>query len=217
MSHLCSCSLLNWLLDNESNSTRQFCQMMCWSLSLVDVASMSHLSLSNFLSDLVCIWLINASCSWLSLFNLSPSFEWRSLTACMLDFARVCSTMNYSSASAYLCHRPWHDGGKHRCTTYYSGNPTWNKPTPQFGLISWISRNIPVGSLQIYYITRTGVKDESSSMVSLYIDSSTACGYFLSWGGMPPQHCDHCIWDRVGFYTMHTFLNPSVDGHFKSF
>ncbi len=55
-------------------------------------------------------------------------------------------------------------------------------------------------------------------MVALYIDSSTLCGFYLSWQSAPPQHCDHSIWDRVGFYTMHTFSARqliAISNHFK--
>jgi hypothetical protein len=43
--------------------------------------------------------------------------------------------------------------------------------------------------------------------VALYIDSSTVRGFYLSWQGVPSQYPERSIWDRVGFYMMHTFLN----------
>jgi hypothetical protein len=42
-------------------------------------------------------------------------------------------------------------------------------------------------------------------------------GFVLSWRGAPPQYHEHSIWDRVGFYTMHTFLNSLVESQFESF
>ncbi len=54
-------------------------------------------------------------------------------------------------------------------------------------------------------------------MVTLYLDSSTACGFFLSWQAGPPQDQDQIIWDCVESYAMHTFCNLSVDSPFKSF
>ncbi len=41
------------------------------------------------------------------------------------------------------------------------------------------------------------------------------CGFFLSWWGGPPQSFERSIWDRVGFYTIHTFLDPSVESQFR--
>jgi hypothetical protein len=34
---------------------------------------------------------------------------------------------------------------------------------------------------------------------------------------MPPQYCEHSIWDHVGFYAIHTFLNLLVESQFDSF
>ncbi len=72
-------------------------------------------------------------------------------------------------------------------------------------------------SVQTYQITHTGFKDGSSSTVALYINSCSVCGFFLSWRGVPPQYCECSIWGCVGFYRIHTFLNPSVESQFKSF
>jgi hypothetical protein len=36
-------------------------------------------------------------------------------------------------------------------------------------------------SVWIYQITCTGIKDGSTSMAALYVDSRTVCGFFLSW------------------------------------
>ncbi len=52
-------------------------------------------------------------------------------------------------------------------------------------------------------------------MVALYVNSRIVCGFFLSWWGGPPQSCEHSIWDCVGFYTMHTFLDLSVERQFR--
>ncbi len=43
------------------------------------------------------------------------------------------------------------------------------------------------------------------------------CGLFCSWQGVPPQIFERSIWDHVGFYTIHTFLNPLVECSVKSF
>jgi hypothetical protein len=52
-------------------------------------------------------------------------------------------------------------------------------------------------------------------MVPLYVNSRIVCGFFLSWLGGPPQSIERSIWDRVGFYTIHTFLDPSVESQFR--
>jgi hypothetical protein len=41
------------------------------------------------------------------------------------------------------------------------------------------------------------------------------CGFFLSWLGGPPQSFEHSIWDCVGFYMIHTFLDLSVESQFR--
>ncbi len=71
--------------------------------------------------------------------------------------------------------------------------------------------------MQIYQITHTGFKGGFSSMILFYVDSSRVCGFFLSWKGAPPQCCERSIWGHVGFYTIHTFLNPSVESQFRIF
>ncbi len=46
----------------------------------------------------------------------------------------------------------------------------------------------------------------------------TICGFFLRWWGTLPQHCDHSIWDCVGFYMKHIFLTcwlRAISNHFK--
>jgi hypothetical protein len=53
-------------------------------------------------------------------------------------------------------------------------------------------------------------------MIALYIDSCTVPGFVLSWQDAPPQYHARSIWDHVGFYTMHTFLNQLVESQFKS-
>jgi hypothetical protein len=52
-------------------------------------------------------------------------------------------------------------------------------------------------------------------MVALYVNSRIICGFFLSWLGGPPQSFEHSIWDCVGFYMIHTFLDPSVESQFR--
>jgi hypothetical protein len=42
-------------------------------------------------------------------------------------------------------------------------------------------------------------------------------GLFCSWQGVPPQSFERSVWDCVGFYMIHTFLNPSVECQVKSF
>ncbi len=64
---------------------------------------------------------------------------------------------------------------------------------------------------------RAGSKDGSSSTVALYVNSRIVCGLFHSWQGAPPQSFERSIWDRVGFYKMHTFLDPPVEYQIKSF
>jgi hypothetical protein len=53
-------------------------------------------------------------------------------------------------------------------------------------------------------------------MIALYIDSCIVHGFILSWQAAPPQYCKRSIWDCVGFYRMHTFLNLLVESQFKS-
>jgi hypothetical protein len=67
----------------------------------------------------------------------------------------------------------------------------------------------------IYLIIQAGSKDGSSSTVALYINSCIVCGFFPSWQGAPPQSFEQSIWDRVGFYMIHTFLEPSVESQFR--
>ncbi len=52
-------------------------------------------------------------------------------------------------------------------------------------------------------------------MVAQYANSHIVCGFFLSWWGGPSQSFEHSIWDHVGFYTIHTFLDPSVESQFR--
>ncbi len=52
-------------------------------------------------------------------------------------------------------------------------------------------------------------------MVAPYVNSHIVCGFFLSWLGGPPQSFERSIWDRVGFYTIHTILDPSVESQFR--
>jgi hypothetical protein len=52
-------------------------------------------------------------------------------------------------------------------------------------------------------------------MVTLYVNSRIVCGFFLSWLGEPPQSFERSIWDCIGFYTIHTFLDPSVESQFR--
>ena len=54
-------------------------------------------------------------------------------------------------------------------------------------------------------------------MVALYVNSHIVCGFFLSWLGGPPQSFEHSIWDRVGFYIIHTFLDPLVESQLRIF
>ncbi len=69
--------------------------------------------------------------------------------------------------------------------------------------------------MPIYWIIWAGSKDRSSSMVTLYVNSRIVRGFFLSWWGGLPQSFEHSIWDHVGFYTIHTFLNPLVESQFR--
>ncbi len=103
-----------------------------------------------------------------------------------------------------------------RRTTYCSGIPTWISHHLSSGKYLEYHKISLWESVQIYEITHTGIKDGSSSTVTLYVDSSTVCGFFLSWQGAPPQNRDCSILDCVEFYMMHTFLNPSVESLFKS-
>ncbi len=64
---------------------------------------------------------------------------------------------------------------------------------------------------------RFGSRDGSSSTVALYVNARIICGFILSWQGAPPQSFEYSVWDCVGFYTIHTFPNPSVENQFKSF
>ncbi len=52
-------------------------------------------------------------------------------------------------------------------------------------------------------------------MVALYVNSRIVCGFFLSWLGGSPQSFERSIWDCVGFYTIHTFLDPLVESQFR--
>jgi hypothetical protein len=52
-------------------------------------------------------------------------------------------------------------------------------------------------------------------MVALYVNSRIVCGFFLSWLGRPPQSFERSIWDPVGFYTILTFLDSSVESQFR--
>ncbi len=54
-------------------------------------------------------------------------------------------------------------------------------------------------------------------MVAWYINSHIVCGLFCSWWGAPSQSFECSIWDCVGFYMIHTFLNPLVECQVKSF
>ncbi len=54
-------------------------------------------------------------------------------------------------------------------------------------------------------------------MVALCVNSRIVCGFFLSWWGGPPQSFERSIWDHVGFYMIHTFLDPSVESQLESF
>jgi hypothetical protein len=60
------------------------------------------------------------------------------------------------------------------------------------------------------------IEEGSSSLIALYVDSCL-CGFVLSWQDAPPYYCEHSIWDREGFYTMHIFLNLLFESQFKSF
>ncbi len=51
-------------------------------------------------------------------------------------------------------------------------------------------------------------------MVALYVNSPIVGGFFLSWCCVPPQSFEHIVWDCVWFYTIHTFLDPSVESQF---
>jgi hypothetical protein len=53
-------------------------------------------------------------------------------------------------------------------------------------------------------------------MITLYIDSHIVPGFVLSWQGALPQYREYSIWDWVGFYMMHTFLNLLVESKFES-
>ncbi len=52
-------------------------------------------------------------------------------------------------------------------------------------------------------------------MVALYVNSRIVCGFFLGWLGGPPQSFERSIWDCVGLYTIHTFLDPLVESKFR--
>ncbi len=82
--------------------------------------------------------------------------------------------------------------------------------------IPWTSQDISVG-IRADLLDHTGSKDGSGSTVTLYINSRIVCGFFLSWWGGPPQSFERSIWDRVGFYMIHTFLDPSVESQLESF
>ncbi len=43
-------------------------------------------------------------------------------------------------------------------------------------------------------------------MPILYIETSTWCGFFLSWPCVPTPNVHSDIWDRVESYAIHTFL-----------
>ncbi len=75
----------------------------------------------------------------------------------------------------------------------------------------------PCSNLCRYIWSYTGFKDGSSSMTALYVESSTVCGFFLSWQGASPQYHEHSVWGCVGFYTIHSFLDLLVESQFKSF
>ncbi len=49
----------------------------------------------------------------------------------------------------------------------------------------------------------------------MYINSRIVCGFFLSWWGGPPQSFERSIWDCVGFYTIHTIFDPTVESQFR--
>ncbi len=54
-------------------------------------------------------------------------------------------------------------------------------------------------------------------MIALYVGPPIVCGFVLSWWDTPPQYCERSIWDCVGFYTIHAFLNLLVESQFDSF
>ncbi len=76
--------------------------------------------------------------------------------------------------------------------------------------IPWTSQDISVG-ISADLLDHTGwiqgwIQFNSHRMV---------CGFFLSWWGGPPQSFERSIWDCLGFYTIHTFLDPSVESQFR--
>ncbi len=86
---------------------------------------------------------------------------------------------------------------------------------PHCRKIPWTSQDISVG-INADLLDHTGwIKDGSSSTVALYVNSCIVGGFFLSWWGAPPQFFARSIWDRVEFYTIHTFLDPLVESQFR--
>jgi hypothetical protein len=56
------------------------------------------------------------------------------------------------------------------------------------------------------YFTGIGIKDLSNPTPILYIESSTVCGFFLSWQCMPTPNVRSDIWNCVESYVIHMFL-----------
>ncbi len=97
-----------------------------------------------------------------------------------------------------------------RCTTYYRGIPTLISHHLSLGWYLEYNMISLWESVQIYQVTRTGIKDKSSSFFALYVDSSTVCGFFLSWRGALPQYHDHSIWDCTNSTWCTPFSTPQL-------
>ena len=72
-----------------------------------------------------------------------------------------------------------------RRATYHSDIPTWiSHHLSLVGYLEYIKIS-PEESVYRYEIAWIGVKDVSNPMPILYIDSSTGCGFFLSYPCVP--------------------------------
>ena len=68
-----------------------------------------------------------------------------------------------------------------------------------------------------YEIAAVGIKDVSNPMPSLYVDSSTGCGLFLSCPCVPTSNMHPDIRDRVESYAIHMILTRRLRITFKPY
>ncbi len=101
-------------------------------------------------------------------------------------------------------------------TLRWRGHSYLEKSPPQPSMKSWRGKDI-AGGISATILDHTDQNERYFNPTPiLYVESSTWCGFFLSWPCVPTPNVRSDIWARVESYAIHMFLACRVKITFTS-